>query len=92
MNINEYVTEVLTVLKKDEKLEHLMGTVADDSALAPAKGTIEDIQKRVVTERIIQLTKDYFGEGVAHVDGEKLERKQGHFFLTRRFGKKKQNE
>ena len=90
MNINEYVAEVLTVLKKDEKLEHLMTTVADDSDLAAAKSTIEDIQKRVVTERIIGLTKEYFGEGAAHVDGNKLEHKRGLF--ERRFGRRKQNE
>lgn len=90
MNINEYVAEVLTVLKKGEKLEHLMATVAEDSDLAAAKTTIEDIQKRVVTESIIKLTKEYFGEGVTHVDGGKLERKRG--FFERRFGKRKQNE
>ena len=60
MNIKEYATEILTVLKKDKKLKHLMETVAEDSDLAPAKDTIQDIRERMVQERIVELTEEYF--------------------------------
>jgi len=86
MNINEYVTDVLTVLKKGEKLKHLMESIADDSDLAPAKDTIQDIQERMVQERIIELTREYFDKAPVHVEGAKLAYKQG--FFARRFGRK----
>ena len=86
MNINEYVAEVLTVLKKDEKLEHVMGSIAGDSDLAAAKDTIQAIEKQVVEERITELTEEYFGNASVPVEGGKAGVKRRWF--KRRIGKK----
>lgn len=74
MELNEYLKEVLTVLKKNTELESVMSTIAEDSALIPVKGTIMDIEKRVVKDRIIELTEAYFGK-TNHVGVEKKKKR-----------------
>ena len=74
MELNEYLKEVLTVLKKNAELESVMSTIAEDSALVPAKSTIIDIGKRVVKDRIIGLTEAYFGI-TNHVGTEKKKKR-----------------
>ena len=82
MELNEYLKEVLTVLKKNTELESIMSTIAEDSALMPAKGTIIDIEKRVVKDRIIELTEVYFGK-TNHVG---IEKKKKRWAFTKGIG------
>ena len=64
MELKKYTEDVLIILEKNTELEQLMTNLAEDSALTPAKATIQDIQKRVVKDRIIELTEQYFGNAV----------------------------
>ena len=74
MELNEYLKEVLIVLKKNTELESVMSTIAEDSALMSVKATIMDIEKRVVKDRIIELTEEYFGK-TNHVGVEKKKKR-----------------
>ena len=64
MGLKKYTEDVLIVLEKNTELEQLMTNLAEDSALTPAKAAIQDIQKRVVKDRIIELTEQYFGKAI----------------------------
>ena len=64
MELKKYAEEILKVLEKNTELEYLMYNLAEDSALTPAKVAIQDIQKRVVKDRIIELTEQYFGKAI----------------------------
>jgi len=79
MQLKDYVEDVLIVLKKNTELEQLMSKLAEDSALVPAKSTILDIEKRVVKDRIIELTEEYFGK--VSCEKTKIERKKRFSFI-----------
>lgn len=81
MELKEYVEDVLMVLKKNDELERLVSNLADDSALATAKNTILDIEKRVVKDRIIELTEQYLGK--ANITEEKGKEKKKRFSFVR---------
>jgi len=85
MELNEYVEAVLVVLKKNEMLEQLMSNLAEDSALMPAKNTISDIEKRVMKDRIIELTEEYLGKR-AHITEKKEKEKKKRFSFVRGIG------
>jgi len=85
MELNEYVEAVLVVLKKNEMLEQLMSNLAEDSALMPAKNTISDIEKRVMKDRIIELTEEYLGKR-ARITEKKEKEKKKRFSFVRGIG------
>ena len=79
MELKEYIEDVLMVLKKNGELEQLMSNLAEDSTLIPAKSTILDIEKRVVKDRLVELTEQYLGKVVFTENKEKDKKKRFSF-------------